>query len=127
MRAQDWNGEMPLHFAALNEDVPIVKQLLLAGADPLAPDAVLDTVLLWAYAAGTNPALTDGWRNMSFMFLLNWQALSDHDGCHNLKQLCRSLCHMAVLMPLGRRVPTGGDLMDQYQAAVVRRGGLRAR
>ena len=43
MRAQDWNGEMPLHFAALNEDVPIVKQLLLAGADPLAPDAVLDT------------------------------------------------------------------------------------
>ena len=31
VHAQDWNGEMPLHFAALNEDVPIVKQLLLAG------------------------------------------------------------------------------------------------
>jgi len=56
-------------FAALNEDVPIVKQLLLAGADPLAPDAVLDTVLLWAYAGDTNPALMDGWRNMSFSTL----------------------------------------------------------
>ena len=98
VHAQDWNGEMPLHFAALNEDVPIVKQLLLAGADPLAPDAVLDTALLWAYAADTRAALMDGcWRNMSFstLFLLNWQALSDHAGCHNLKQLCRSLCHMA--------------------------------
>eukprot|EP00434_Breviolum_minutum_P014051 symbB.v1.2.012392.t1/scaffold857.1/size218589/7 len=77
VHAQDWNGEMPLHFAALNEDVPIVKQLLLAGADPLAPDAVLDTALLWAYAADTRAALMDGcWRNMSFstLFLLNRQA-----------------------------------------------------
>ena len=35
VHAQDWNGEMPLHFAALNEDVPIVKQLLSCSLQAL--------------------------------------------------------------------------------------------
>ena len=31
-------------------------------------------------------------QTQGLLFLLNWR---DHAGCHNLKQLCRSLCHMA--------------------------------
>lgn len=34
----DFGGERSLHFAAVNEQVVLVKQLLLVGAGPLAPD-----------------------------------------------------------------------------------------
>ena len=34
VQAQDWNGESPLHHAALNEDVELVRYLVCAGADP---------------------------------------------------------------------------------------------
>lgn len=47
------HGETPLHFAALAEDIPVVKQLFLAGADALASATQGDIPFFLAYEADT--------------------------------------------------------------------------
>lgn len=53
MKARDVHGETPLHFAALAEDIPVVKQLFLAGADALASATQGDIPFFLAYEADT--------------------------------------------------------------------------
>lgn len=68
----DFGGETPLHFAAVKEEVVVVKQLLLAGADALAPDTDNYIPLLWADEADTRAALMDGcWGKLSFVMVLH--------------------------------------------------------
>ena len=59
VHARDCHGEMPLHFAALNEEATIVKQLILAGAGPPAPDARHDAPLMGK--GGRHPRCPHGW------------------------------------------------------------------
>lgn len=53
VKARDVHGETPLHFAALAEDIPVVKQLFLAGADALASATQGDIPFFLAYEADT--------------------------------------------------------------------------
>jgi hypothetical protein len=91
---QDRHGETPLHYAADLENACIVRQLISAGADSLAPNSDNEVPLLIACEADTRAALMDGcWHSLSYLilFLLNAQTLSDYASERPLRQLCRSL------------------------------------
>ena len=97
---------MPLHYAALLEEVQLVNQLVRAGADALTPDTEGDMPLLWAGQAETRAELMNGcWAQISFLhlLLLNAPTLSKHAGRKVLARLCRSthrvlqelsICHL---------------------------------
>eukprot|EP00438_Fugacium_kawagutii_P027022 Skav232520 [mRNA] locus=scaffold1096:926666:934699:- [translate_table: standard] len=87
-------GETPLHFAAISENVDLVKRLIAAGADALAPNTEDGIPLLWCHEVDTTAALLDGcWQQMSFtlLLLLNSKTLSAYVGCRKLEVLCKSL------------------------------------
>ena len=49
---RDFQGCTPLHYAAKNGQVEVVRELLRSGADPSACDQDTESVLMWASAAG---------------------------------------------------------------------------
>eukprot|EP00438_Fugacium_kawagutii_P019392 Skav219438 [mRNA] locus=scaffold1461:120826:121707:- [translate_table: standard] len=71
----------------------LVKQLVFAGADPLAPNLCNDAPLCLGWRPGTRAALMDGcWQGLSWLtfFLVNGRVMAEYEP--KLEQLCRSVC-----------------------------------